>query len=188
VQAARAPAKPGWLAEGTGPATKDCGLHLWTDQGEAPLMRAWFVLGRAIFGGYFLYNGINHLVNRKMMSQYAAGKGVANADVAVPATGGLLILGGLSVLAGLKPRQGLAAIITFLVPVSLQMHRFWDVEDPQARMTEMINFTKNMALVGAALTMMQIEEPWPIGVDDARAADEDMYVHLGGRELRALPA
>jgi uncharacterized membrane protein YphA (DoxX/SURF4 family) len=151
-------------------------------------MRAWFVLGRAIFGGYFLYNGINHILNRQMMSQYAAAKGVANAEIAVPATGGLLLAGGLSVLTGLKPRQGLAALIAFLVPVSLQMHRFWEVEGQQERMAEMINFTKNMALVGAALTMMQIEEPWPIGVDESRSANEDMYVHLGGRELRALPA
>lgn len=151
-------------------------------------MRAWFVLGRAIFGGYFLYNGVNHILNRQMLSQYAASKGVGNAEVAVPATGGLLLAGGLSVLTGLKPRQGLAAIIAFLVPVSLQMHRFWDVHDQQERMAEMVNFTKNMALVGAALTMMQIDEPWPIGVDESRSANEDMYVHLGGRELRALPA
>ena len=53
-------------------------------------MRALFVLGRAIFGGYFVYNGLNHFLNQKMMSQYAASKGVANADVAVPASGGLL--------------------------------------------------------------------------------------------------
>jgi hypothetical protein len=52
----------------------------------------------------------------------------------------------------------------------------------------MINFMKNMALVGAALTMMQIEEPWPASVDAARAADEEMFVQLGGREFRSLPA
>ena len=151
-------------------------------------MRALFVLGRAIFGGYFFYNGVNHFLNHKMMSQYAASKGVANADVAVPTSGSLLLAGGLSVLAGMKPREGLVAIIAFLVPVSLQMHRFWEVEGQQERMSEMVNFTKNMALVGAALAMMQIEEPWPIGVDEARRSNEDMYVHLGGRDLRALPA
>lgn len=151
-------------------------------------MRALFVLGRAIFGGYFLYNGINHFANREMMSQYAAAKGVSNAEVAVPASGGLLVAGGLSVLTGANPRQGLATIIAFLVPVTLHMHRFWEVEDQQQRMAEMINFTKNLALVGAALTMMQIEEPWPLSIDEARRADEDMYINLGGRELRALPA
>jgi len=35
---------------------------------------------------------------------------------------------------------------------------------------------------------MQIEEPWPASLDSAFAADEEMYIRLGGRDLRALPA
>jgi putative oxidoreductase len=150
-------------------------------------MRALHVLGRTIFGGYFLYNGFNHFKQRQMMSQYAALKGVRSPEVAVQASGALLLAGGLSVLTGVKPRRGLVALIAFLVPVSLQMHRFWEIDDPQQRMGEMVNFTKNMALVGAALTMMQIREPWPASVDSARR-EEEMYVRLGGRDLRALPA
>ena len=90
---------------------------------------------------------------------------------------------------GIALPNGLPAIVAFLVPVSLQMHRFWEVEDEQQRMHEMINFAKNMALVGAALMMMQLEEPWPISVDRARRRRaDDMYVRLGGRDLRSLPA
>ncbi|HZT76928.1 MAG TPA: DoxX family protein [Vicinamibacterales bacterium] len=151
-------------------------------------MRPLYLLGRAIFGGYFLYNGINHFVNREMMSQYAGAKGVAAPDAAVAASGAMLVAGGLSILTGLKPRQGLAAIVGFLIPVSLQMHRFWEEPDDQRRMAEMINFTKNMALVGASLMLLQLEHPWPVSVDEARADDEEMFVRLGGRDLRALPA
>jgi putative oxidoreductase len=151
-------------------------------------MRALFVLGRAIFGGYFLYNGINHFRNRALMSQYAASKGVASPDAAVQASGALLFAGGASIIVGIQPRQGLAAIIGFLIPVSLQMHRFWEEPDPGKRMVDMINFTKNMALVGAALALMEIEPPWPISIDEARADSEEMFVRLGGRDLRALPA
>ena len=150
-------------------------------------MRPLFVLGRAMFGGFFLYHGINHLLHAKMVSQYAASKGTPAPDAAVTASGAMLIAGGLSVLAGVKPRQGLAAIIGFLIPVSLQMHRFWEEEDPAKKMTETIHFMKNMALAGAALTMMQINEPWPVSIDGARR-DEEMFVRLGGRDLRALPA
>ena len=151
-------------------------------------MRTLFVLGRTIFGGFFAYSGINHLQHTEGMSQYAAAKGVPAPERAVQATGAMLLAGGLSIIAGLKPRQGLAAIVAFLIPVSLQMHRFWEEQNPQQRQAEMINFMKNMALVGAALTMMQIEEPWPASADAARAADEEMYIRLGGRDLRALPA
>ena len=151
-------------------------------------MRALFVLGRAMFGGYFAWSGLNHFLNQQAMTQYAAAKGVKAAETAVPTSGAMILAGGVSVVAGIKPRQGLALIVGFLVPVSLQMHRFWEVEDPSQRMSEMINFTKNMALVGAALALMEIDEPWPASVDALRSRDEEMYVRLGGRDLRALPA
>ena len=151
-------------------------------------MRVLFVLGRTIFGGFFAYNGINHFIRQRSMKQYASSKGVPASATAVPATGAMLLAGGLSVMAGFRPRQGLAAIIGFLVPVTLEMHRFWEEPDPNRRVIELTNFSKNFALVGAALALMQIEEPWPISVDESRAEGEEMFVHLGGRDLRALPA
>jgi putative oxidoreductase len=150
-------------------------------------MRALHLLGRTIFGGFFVYSGIHHFVERDMMAQYAGSKGVPAPSMAVQGSGALAIAGGLSVLAGVKPRQGLMAILAFLIPVSLQMHRYWDVEDPQQRMAEQVNFSKNLALAGAALALMQIREPWPASVDSMRR-EEEMYVRLGGRDLRSLPA
>jgi putative oxidoreductase len=150
-------------------------------------MRPLFLLGRVIFGGYFLYTGINHFLKEEMMSQNAA-KGTAAADPAVTASGTMLIAGGLSVLTGLKPRLGLMAIIGFLVPVSLQIHRFREEQDPQKRTMEIVNFTKNMALVAAGLMLLQLEHPWAANVDSGPGEDEEMFVRLGSRELRSLPA
>jgi hypothetical protein len=45
-----------------------------------------------------------------------------------------------------------------------------------------------MALIGAALMMLELERPWPVSIDEARQDGEEMFVRLGGRELRALPA
>jgi len=151
-------------------------------------MRALHVLGRLIFGGFFAYNGINHLQHSEAMGQYAAAKGVPAPQQAVRASGAILLAGGLSIIAGLKPKQGLAAVVAFLIPVSLQMHRFWEEQDEQKKQMEMIQFMKNMALLGAALALMQVDEPWPASIDAARAEDEEMFVRLGGRDLRALPA
>jgi putative oxidoreductase len=151
-------------------------------------MRTLFVLGRTIFGGFFAYSGINHLQHAESMGQYAATKGVPAPEQAVQATGALLLAGGISVMAGFKPRVGLAALIAFLVPVTLQMHRFWQEADPQQRQNDMVQFMKNTALVGAALAMMQIDEPWPASIDAAFAADEEMYIRLGDRDFRSLPA
>jgi putative oxidoreductase len=125
--------------------------------------KAAFLIGRAVLGGYFIYNGINHFKNRKMMAQYAGSKHVPAPHVAVPGTGVLLLFGGTSLLLGLKPRWGTLAIIAFLAGVSPMMHDFWKQEDPNQRMAEMVNFTKNMALLGAALTLAGVER-WPLSL------------------------
>jgi putative oxidoreductase len=126
-------------------------------------MRVPFLFGRILFGGYFIMSGINHFKQTKQLSQYAGMKGVPKPDLAVRATGAMLIAGGASILLGLKPKFGAAAIIGFLAGVSPIMHDFWN-EDAEQRMNDMINFTKNLALVGGATALMAVEEPWPASV------------------------
>ena len=48
------------------------------------------------------------------------------------------------------------------------MHNFWKVEDANQRQGEMTNFTKNLALLGAAIALMGVEEPWPASVPVAQ--------------------
>jgi len=127
-------------------------------------MKAAFLIGRLVFGGFFLYNGINHLKQRKQLGQYAGSKSVPMPEAAVTATGVVLIAGGVSILLGVKPKLGTTAIVAFLAGVSPVMHNFWSVQDPSQRLNEMVNFTKNMALLGGALALMGMEEPWPASV------------------------
>jgi uncharacterized membrane protein YphA (DoxX/SURF4 family) len=127
-------------------------------------MKAPFLIGRLVFGGFFLYNGINHLKERKSLAQYAEAKNVPMAEAVVAATGVALIAGGASILLGIKPKLGTAAIAGFLAGVSPVMHNFWSVQDPNQRMNEMINFSKNMALLGSAVALMGVNEPWPASV------------------------
>jgi uncharacterized membrane protein YphA (DoxX/SURF4 family) len=131
-------------------------------------MKAPFLIGRLLFGGFFIYSGIHHFIDHKNMRDYSASKHVPMPDIAVAATGAALTLGGASILAGVKPKLGTMAVIGFLAGVSPVMHDFWHKEDPQERMSEMINFTKNMALLGGAMALMGVEEPWPVSVPIAR--------------------
>jgi uncharacterized membrane protein YphA (DoxX/SURF4 family) len=127
-------------------------------------MKVPFLIGRLVFGGFFLYNGIHHLKERKSLTGYARSKNVPWAEAAVTGTGLALIAGGTSILLGVKPKLGAAAIATFLGGVSPVMHDFWRIEDPGQRMNEMINFTKNLALLGGALALLGVDEPWPVSV------------------------
>ena len=139
-------------------------------------MKAPFLIGRILFGGYFLYSGINHLKNREEMAPYAESKGVPKGNVAVALTGIPLIIGGASLLLGIKPKLGAIAILGFLAGVSPIMHDFWRQEDPNQRQNEMINFMKNAALAGGALALMGVEEPWEASVPAGQ--------HTLGKRLR----
>ncbi len=130
-------------------------------------MRTVHLIGRLMLGGFFIYNGINHLKNTKNMAPYAASKGVPKAELAVQATGAMMLAGGTMLALGIKPKIGALLVAGFLAGVSPIMHNFWSVQDPNQKMTEMINFTKNLALLGAVLALTGYEEPMPASLDAA---------------------
>ncbi|MGB2606629.1 MAG: DoxX family protein [Candidatus Sulfotelmatobacter sp.] len=147
-------------------------------------MKAPFLLGRILFGGFFLYNGINHLRSAKAMAPYAESKGVPAPEMAVMLSGVPLLIGGTSLLLGVKPKLGALAILGFLASVSPVMHDFWRNENPGERSKNMIDFMKNAALAGGALALMGVDEPWEasIPVDRPTLADK---VRKVGRRLAA---
>ena len=81
--------------------------------------------------------------------------------LAIAGSGLLLVIGGLSLGLAYYPIVGIAAVCLFLAGVTPVMHNFWTVPDPQHRMSEMINFTKNLALLGSTLMFLAIPQPWP---------------------------
>lgn len=111
-------------------------------------------LGRILLGGYFIYSGFNHFKMLDMMAGYAQSKGAPMPKLSVAFSGLLLLVGGLSVLVDVLPVIGLVALVLFLIPVTIIMHAFWKVQDPTAKMGEMVNFTKNIALLGAVLMLL----------------------------------
>ena len=123
-----------------------------------------FLIGRIIFGGYWLMASFNHFKNLNTLSGYAKAKGTPFPKLAVAGTGVILLAGGLSMLLGVYPVIGIILLIVFLVGVSFQMHNFWKVDDVQMKQVDMINFTKNMALVGALLMFLLLPHPWPMSL------------------------
>jgi uncharacterized membrane protein YphA (DoxX/SURF4 family) len=96
-----------------------------------------FLIGRIIVAIYYIYSGIHHFTSLDMMAGYAGSKGVPAPKIAVAGSGALLL------------------------PVSFTMHNFWAAQDPMQKMGDMVNFTKNMALIGCALMFLAIPQPWP---------------------------
>ena len=123
-----------------------------------------FLLGRLLYGGFFLLSGVGHLRRVHQMAPYARSRGVPAPRAAVLGTGVILILGGLSVLLGFEPSWGVLLLTIFLVPTTFMMHNFWADTDPAARQSNLTNFKKNVALLGAAWMLLLIPQPWPWSV------------------------
>lgn len=132
-----------------------------------PSTAYWVPLGRLLFSLIFLLAAPGHFTGQGI--GYAASQGVPLANVLVPFTGVLLILGGLSVLLGFHARAGAALLALFLVPVTLVMHAFWALDDPGAAQVQQIMFMKNLALLGAALLLLHFGAG-PISLDERRSA------------------
>jgi putative oxidoreductase len=107
------------------------------------------LLGRVLFSAVFIAVTPEHFSGETI--RYAASHGVPLADVLVPASGILALLGGLSVLTGFKARIGAWLLVLFLVPVTIMMHNFWAISDPTAARMQQVMFMKNLGLLGAAL-------------------------------------
>ena len=94
------------------------------------------------------------------MAQYAGSKKVPSPKYAVLLSGLLILLGGLGILLGVYVQYAILLVVVFLAVVSFTMHNFWTVQDPMQKQMEMVQFLKNMALLGAALMALAIPEPW----------------------------
>jgi len=148
---------PGQLGRTTRLATWEASMDL------VALTPYLFLLGRILYGGFFVLGGLNHFRNVAMFSGFTASKGVPSAKASVIISGLLILVGGLLVIVGWHVRIGLACIVLFLVPVTFLMHNFWVEKDMMQRINQMVNFQKNIALIGAALMMLMIPRPWVLG-------------------------
>jgi len=126
-------------------------------------MKIAFLIGRIIVGLFYLYNGVNHFIKFSDMTEYAKYKGVPLAGVGVAVSGILLVVAALTLLLGKFPEIGVAAIVLFFIPVTFMMHNFWAVAQEQ-QMMEIVNFSKNIALMGSALMFLGIKKPWPFSI------------------------
>jgi uncharacterized membrane protein YphA (DoxX/SURF4 family) len=126
-----------------------------------------FLIGRIIVGVYYLYNAANHFNvfgQAKGLAGWTASKGVPSASLLVTVAGVLLTIGGLTILTGFMPTIGVIALVLFFVPVTYKMHDFWTETDATAKTNQMVNFAKNLGLLGSALMFLAIPQPWALSL------------------------
>jgi len=114
------------------------------------------VIGRILFGGFFLMSGINHFTKLEAMTGYAKYKKLPAAKLGVLISGLMLVIGGITIILGYYADLGALLLAIFLVLAAVIFHNFWKETDATAKQNEMLRFMKDMALAGAALILFAL--------------------------------
>ncbi|MFW6200495.1 MAG: DoxX family protein [Gemmatimonadota bacterium] len=123
------------------------------------------LVGRILFSLVFVLSGVNHLMQRHAMAEYARARGLPTPGLAVVLSGIVLLACGLMIGVGYRRFIAAGILFLFLVSTAFLMHPFWKEEDPQAQQNEMTHFLKDLALAGAALIIAYYAgTPWPLAL------------------------
>jgi len=123
------------------------------------------VIGRILFGGFFLMSGINHFTKLEAMTGYAKYKKLPAAKLGVLISGLMLVIGGLSVILGYYADLGALLLAIFLVLAAVIFHNFRKETDATAKQNEMLGFMKDIALAGAALILFALVSKYGADLD-----------------------
>ena len=78
-----------------------------------------FLIGRILYGGFFIVMGMNHFTKFAVMAGYASSKRVPFPSVAVVVTGLMIVFGGLGIVTGVYVQLAVLLIVIFLFFVSI---------------------------------------------------------------------
>jgi putative oxidoreductase len=123
------------------------------------------LVGRQLFSIIFILASAGHFSSQT--TEAAASHGVPLADLLVPLSGVMALMGGLSVLLGYRTRFGALLLVLFLVPVTLVMHNFWSAPDAMAHELQKVMF---MMIGGGAVSQLLRRGPVEPGCPVERLA------------------
>ena len=121
------------------------------------------LIGRILLSLIFLISAAGKLFNFTGTAGMMSAKGFPVASLFLIGALAFELLGGLSVLTGYKARLGAAALIVFLIPVTLIFHNFWAYQGMEQQMQAAM-FLKNLAIAGG-LALVIAFGSGPLSVD-----------------------
>ena len=108
------------------------------------------LLGRILLAAMFVISGWGKVTGFSGTAGYIGSKGLPLPEVLTAIAILIELGGGLLIVLGWKTRWAALALAIFLVVITPIFHSFWDGE-PTERMSQLINFEKNLSILGAML-------------------------------------
>ncbi|HWW05555.1 DoxX family protein [Collimonas sp.] len=113
-------------------------------------------IGRVLLASLFVISGAMKIAGFSGTVGYMTSLGVPLATFAVLATILVELGGGLAIMAGWQTRPVAIIVALFTVAATLTAHRFWQA-DPANAQNQMINFLKNISIIGALLMLAAVD-------------------------------
>lgn len=126
------------------------------------------LVGRVLFALVFLQAAPAHFQEETIA--FVGEQAIPFAEILVPLSGCLLVVGGISVMLGWRAKLGAWLLVAFLVPVTFLVHPFWAVSDPAAAAVQQAMFMRNLSMLGAALLITHFG-PGPSSMDARKSVE-----------------
>ena len=109
--------------------------------------------GRVLLSLIFVLSGAHKILNWNDTMSRMQDEGMLYVPILLAGAIILELGGGLFLFTGLRPRLGATMLVVFLIPTTLIFHDFW-AYDGAAQQTQMIQFMKNLAILGGLLVVI----------------------------------
>jgi putative oxidoreductase len=121
------------------------------------------LIGRLLIAAIFLMSGIAKLTDTPGTIAHMTGAGILYADTLAIVAGAAEVLGAIAIATGFLTRVAAVGLILFMIPTTLIFHAFWNYTGEQ-HMTQMVNFMKNLAILGG-LAVLMAQGPGRFSID-----------------------
>jgi putative oxidoreductase len=111
------------------------------------------LIGRLLLAAIFLVSGIAKLTDTPGTVAHMAAAGIPYADTLALVAGAAEVLGAIAIATGFLTRAASLGLILYMIPTTLIFHAFWNYAG-EARMPQMVNFMKNLAIIGGLAVLM----------------------------------
>jgi putative oxidoreductase len=117
-------------------------------------------IARILLAGIFIVGGWDTLQHPKSQAEAAGDMGTRIAEkLGLPTdplelakvNGAVQLGGGVLLALGWMPRAAALTLAATLVPNTASTHRFWEIDDPDRRKTQMMHLFKNGSIVGGLI-------------------------------------
>ncbi|MEI8376703.1 MAG: DoxX family protein [Planctomycetota bacterium] len=122
------------------------------------------VTGRVLLCAVFLMAAVGSKIPHfSEVAQVMTSKGMPQPKLMLAGAIVFLLAGSLSVITGYRARIGASLLLVFLVLATYYFHNFWTIADSKAQQDQMMQFMKNLSIMGAMLFIIA-NGPGPMSI------------------------